>query len=342
MMSQPKEELMTALTPSAAGVVQAGDFDRAVLDELEEPFELIDIPLADIDIDRSRRVLNQVRLGLAAVNDEHVETLATVLEQGGLLPPGIVHRDPEGHLVILSGNHRFPAYKEAGRSSMPVYLATGLDGVATTDPRVQDVALRANVAHGDPVTTEHRIEQAARLVESGHYSIKEAARALRVPEGKLRDHAEKIKSRRRLAEAGVPLSDKDIPISVARRLNAIGSDEVLKKAAALVPRMAQKAEETNRLVVAINEARSERDQLAIIAEKAKELEAAGTAQAKARGVKGGALVSPKIRRLDGALSVVLRFDADELKATMPAEFRDRLRRRVDEAAQALAAMRGEI
>ena len=83
----------------------------------------------------------QVRLGLGAVNEEHVETLATVLEQGGLLPPGIAHRDPEGRLVILSGNHRFPAYKAAGRSSMPMYLATGLERVPTTDPRVQDVAL---------------------------------------------------------------------------------------------------------------------------------------------------------------------------------------------------------
>jgi hypothetical protein len=335
---------MSAVAPaSESPVIQAGDFDRAVLDELGEPFELVDVPLDDVDFDRSQRVLNQVRLGLGAVNEEHVETLFTVLDQGGLLPPGIAHRDPEGHLVILSGNHRFPAYKKAGRASMPMYLATGLDGLPTTDPRVQDAALRANVAHGDPVSAEHRIEQAARLVESEHYSIKEAARALRVPEGKLRDHVEKMKSRRRLTDVGVPLSDKDIPISVARRLNAIPSDDVLKAAATLVPLMAQKAEETNRLVVAINEARSERDQLAIVAEKAKELEASGTVQARARGLKGGALVSPKIRRLDGALGAVIRFDADELKgARLPSEFRDRLRERIDEAAQVLTVLRKQL
>lgn len=335
---------MSAVAPtSASPVTQAGDFDRAVLEELDEPFELVDVRLDEIDIDRSRRVLNQVRLGLGAVNDEHVETLSTVLGQGGLLPPGIAHRDPDGHLVILSGNHRFPAYRDADRTSMPMYLAKGLEGLPTTDPRVQDVALRANVAHGDPVPSEHRIEQASHLVESGHYSIKEAARALRVSEGKLRDHVEKMKSRRRLTEVGVPLSDKDIPISVARRLNAIPSDDVLKAAASLVPLMAQKAEETNRLVVAINEARSERDQLAVVAEKAKELEAAGTALARARGVKGGALVSPKIRRLDGALGAVIRFDATELKgARLPSEFRDRLRTRIDEAAEALTILKKQL
>ena len=58
---------MAAVSPTEpAQVVQAGDFDRAVLEELEEPFELIDVPLAEIDLDRSRRVLNQVRLGLGS------------------------------------------------------------------------------------------------------------------------------------------------------------------------------------------------------------------------------------------------------------------------------------
>src|SRR5206468_1162465 len=129
--------------------------------------------------------------------------------------PGIVHRDEEGHFVILSGNHRYPAYRAAKRDTMKFYVATALEGVPTGDPKVQDVALRANVAHGEPVSPEHRLEQATRLVESGHYSIKDAARALVVPEGKLRDSVEKVKSRRRLTEAGVPLSEKDIPISVA-------------------------------------------------------------------------------------------------------------------------------
>jgi hypothetical protein len=310
----------------------AGDFDRAVLDELSESWELVDIPLAEVDIDRSRRVLNQVRFGLGAYNEEHVETLKTALEQGAELPPGIVHKDQDGHYVILSGNHRFPAHERASRSSMRFYIATGLNGLPTADPRVQDVALRANVAHGDPVGSEHRIEQAAGMVESGHYSIKEAAKALVVPEAKLRDHVEKIKSRRRLAEAGVRLSDKDIPISVARRLNAIGSDRVLRAAAELVPQMAQKAEETNRLVVEINAARSEDDQLQIVTQAANALQASGTKQAQARGRRGGALVSSKLRRFDGALGVVLRLDPAALDGDVTPEFRNHLREKVGEAA----------
>lgn len=323
---------MSTSTTEAPAVLQAGDFDRAVLEALREPFELIEVPLSEVDIDRSRRVLNQVRFGLGAYNEEHVETLRTALEQGAELPPGIVHRDQDGHYVILSGNHRYPANERAGRTAMRFYLATGLNGLATADPRVQDVALRANVAHGDPVSSEHRIEQAATLVETGHYSIREAARALVVPEGKLRDHVEKIKSRRRLAEAGVRLSDKEIPISVARRLNAITSDRVLKAAAELVPQMAQKAEETNRLVVEINEARSEEAQIAIVERASEALQAAGTTQARARGRKTGAMVSNKVRRLDGALGVILRFDPAELaKESIPTEFRDHLRARLSEA-----------
>lgn len=328
---------------TASLTVQAGDFDRAVLEELGEPFELIEIPLDEIDIDRSRRVLHQVRFDLDAYDEDHVEALATVLEQDGELPPGIAHRDEDGHYVILSGNHRYPAHQRAKRQGMKFYVATGLEGVPTTDPRAQDVALRANVAHGDPVPVDHRLEQASRLVETGHYSIKDAARALVVPEGKLRDQVEKINSRRRLADVGIPLSEKDIPISVARRLNAIASNRVLEEAAKLVPKMAQKAEETNRLVVAINEARSEQEQLQIVEQTAQALEAAGTVQAKARKLKGGALVSPKIRRFDGALGVIVRFDPAELgKQNLPAEFRDHLRTRLGEALAALTAVKESI
>jgi ParB-like nuclease domain len=327
--------LDTAIKPDQ--LVQAGDFDRAVLEELGEPYELVEIPLADIDIDRSRRVLNQVRFGLDAWDEEHVEALRTVLDQDGALPPGIVHRDEDGHYVILSGNHRYPAYKNAERDTMKFYVATGLAGIPTTDPRAQDVALRANVAHGDPVSVGDRIEQAARLVETGHYSIKDAARALAVPEGKLRDLVEKNRSRMRLVEIGVAVDE--IPISVARRLNAISSDRVLQKAAELVPQMAQKAEETNRLVVEINEARSEGDQLEIVRRTAEALASAGTAQAQARRRKGGALVSPKVRRFDGALGVIIRLSPEELAAqSLPTEFRDHLRSRLSDAAAAIAAV----
>jgi ParB-like chromosome segregation protein Spo0J len=322
-------------------LVQAGDFDRAVLEELGEPYDVTEIPLDDIDIDRSRRVLNQVRFGLSAWNEEHVEALRTVLEQDGALPPGIVHRDEDGHYVILSGNHRYPAHERAGRKTMAFYVATGLDGIPTTDPRAQDVALRANVAHGDPVSVDDRIEQAARLVETGHYSIKEAARALAVPEGKLRDLVEKNRSRMRLVEIGANVDV--IPISVARRLNAISSDRVLQKAAELVPLMVQKAEETNRLVVEINDARTERDQLEIVERTAEALAAAGTVQGKARKRKGGALVSPKLRRLDGALGVIIRFKPEEVGAqSVPPEFREHLRARLDEAAIAIAAAQERI
>jgi hypothetical protein len=317
--------------------IEAGDFDKAVLEELEESYELREIPLDDIDVDRSQRVLNQVRLGPVAYRQEHAETLRTALEQRAELPPGILHRDDEGKMVILSGNHRFPAHRAAGRHAMPFYVATSLEGLPTTDPRVQDVALRANVAHGEPIAAEHRLQQGGQLVESGQYTVKGAAEAMVVPEAKLRDHVEKLKARRRLAELGVPV-DK-IPISVARRLNSISSDGVLKAAARLVPKMAQKAEETNELVVALNQARSEREQLAIIREKSEVLDAAGSAQALARKRKTRSFVTPKVRRLDGALAVVTRFDPSEAQGSaLPPEFREKLKNRVREASRTLVEL----
>jgi hypothetical protein len=324
-------------------MMSAGDFDRAVLDELGEKYELRDIPLEDIDVDESARVLNQVRLGAGAVNAENVEKLRTVLEQGGELPPGIAHKDDRGRYVILSGNHRFPAHKQAGRPSMMFYVPAALEGVATADPLAQDVALRANVGHGDPVPTTARIEQATRLVESGHYTVKEASRALAVPEGKLRDSVEKAKSRRRLAEAGVALSDRDIPISVARRLNAIGSDNVLREAARLVPLMAQKAEETNQLVVAVNAARTEDQQLAIVREAEQALNASGATKARARGRKGATLVDSKTRRVEGALTVIARYDVSVLDpGGLPKDFRELFESKVAGAVETLSALQAKL
>ena len=59
---------MAALSPTEpAQVVQAGDFDRAVLEELEEPFELGTIcPSSRLTLIGHVVVLNQVRLGLGS------------------------------------------------------------------------------------------------------------------------------------------------------------------------------------------------------------------------------------------------------------------------------------
>src|SRR5438045_2546940 len=103
---QPERSEMIA-EATESPLVQAGDFDKAVLEELDEPHELQEIAVADIDIDRSCRVLNQVRYDLGAYDQERVDTLRTVIEQGRPLPPGIVHRDEDGQYVILSGNHRY-------------------------------------------------------------------------------------------------------------------------------------------------------------------------------------------------------------------------------------------
>jgi hypothetical protein len=72
---------------------------------------------------------------------------------------------------------------------------------------------------------------------------------------------------------------------------------------------------------------------------AEALASAGTAQAQARRRKGGALVSPKVRRFDGALGVIIRLSPEELAAqSLPTEFRDHLRSRLSDAAAAIAAV----
>jgi hypothetical protein len=320
-----------------ATVLKAGDFDRAVLEELGEPYEKRTVPLGEIDPDTSRKVLGQVRIGPEAYDEAHAEMLRTVLEQEGELPPGIAYVNEDGRLIVLSGNHRLPAHKEAGRPTMEFYVATGLQGLPISEPRVQEVAYKANAAHGKPLELDQRLEQAARLVEASTQTIRDAAKLLSVPEGKLRDHIEKLRARRRLLELGIETDQ--IPVTAQRRLASLPSDQVMKAASRLVPLMPKKSEEVNALVVALHEARSEKEQLDIIKQTEEALNAAGAIQAQARKRKGGTLVNPKIRRLDGALGIVLRFDQAELSGNgLPAEYREHFEKRVRDAINTLYAI----
>lgn len=326
---------MATLEHQVMNVTDAGDFDRAVLQGAQEPFERRAFLLADIDIDRSRRVLNQVRLGLGAYDQAHVDDLTTKLEQGVKLPPGITYKDDQGHWVILSGNHRYPAHEQAGKGEMEFYVASGLEGLPLSDPRVQEIAFLANVGHGKPVEQEHRIEQAARLVEAGTHTIRDAAEMLSVPEGKLRDHVEKLRARRRLQDLEV--DTKQIPVTAQRRLASLPSDRVIKSAAAIVPLMTKKTEEVNALVVALNDARTEEQALEIVKQAGDTLQAAGAVQARARKRKTGAMVSPRIARLDGALGLVGRFDPAEVaSAALTAEYREHLAQRLTTALNVLS------
>jgi hypothetical protein len=313
----------------------AGDLDHAALDRLGIGFVYHDrLRLSEIDDPASRAVWNQARLG-DPVDEEHVEVLRAELERGVDFPPVIVYRDDKNRCVVLSGNHRVQAYRTAGRSSIRAYEATGLAGLRNEDPRVLLLVYEANHGHGKAVEVDDRLEQGLTLIAHGQ-SVRAAAAALGIPEGRLRDHHEASRATRRLEEdLGVPTDE--IPISAQRRLANVRSDRVAKAAAKLVPLMDRKTLEVNDLVKAINLERTENAQLAIVRDY--------EATLKSRPKNGeqqavGMPVPPDIRRLDTALGTIIRFDVESLRSGVPADFRERLKERTREAINQLEAAGG--
>lgn len=92
-------------------------------------------------------------------NAEHIRMLAGVLDE---LPPIVVHRRS---MRVVDGVHRLRAAQLRGRSEIEVRFFDGDDSDAFV------LAVRANVAHGMPLSLADRKAAAARIVAShSHWS----------------------------------------------------------------------------------------------------------------------------------------------------------------------------
>lgn len=94
---------------------------------------------------------------LEGQNAEHVARLAEI---DGPLPPILVHRQS---MQVIDGTHRLMAAVLKGRDSIEVEFFDG----SSADAYLQ--AVKANVAHGFPLSQADRQEAAARIVKSHPY-----------------------------------------------------------------------------------------------------------------------------------------------------------------------------
>jgi hypothetical protein len=312
---------------------QPGDLDRAALDRLGIRYEFVTaFPLRELDVDASRAVWNQARLG-DPIDADHVEELVAELERGVEFPPIIYYRDDEGNAAVLSGNHRREAYARVGREEIPAYDATGLAGLRKEDARVLNLIYEANHGHGLPVAIDHRVHQALVLIENG-YNVRAAAAAVGIPETRVRDHYDAARATRRL-EVDLGVDTTSIPVSAQRRIVNVRNDRVAKAIADVVPLMDKKTQEVNELVKAVNAERTEEAQLAVVTDYAATLETKTPTKSRRGRPPREEGKGPEIRKLDGALGTVLRFDVEMLRSGLAHDERERLSTRVREAIEKL-------
>jgi hypothetical protein len=296
--------VITAISTSA----EAGDFDLAALERLGVEYELeAEFALADLDVPGSRQVWEQVRPG-EPLDEENIEHLRVVLESGGSLPPPIVYKDNRGKWRVISGNHRMEVYRAIGRPRTPVYVAKALEGLKFENGAVLALAFEANAGHGKQVSELFRTKQALDLVSKGGYSVRDAAAALGVAEGKVRDEKEKAEATQRLERLGV--NTEPIPVTARRRIASIRSDRLAKQLSEMVPMMEQKVTTVEETVKAVNAARSEERAIEIL-EKLGQTLAAANGATTSSGTKPPA-VSPVLSQLNRVLTGVINLAPNEI------------------------------
>lgn len=182
------------------------------------------VRLDEIDVETSLR--NQARLG-ERLDRTHVETLALSIMDGAVMPPLICWEGKRG-LVVIDGNHRVAAFKEAGVAAIDLYV------VMTHDQTLIDLMTRTcNAATGGkPVETDQKYQQGLLLLAQGH-STEEVARRMRLKRSTLTDKKREQDAGRRLKDAGVK-NWSTLPSSTIGRLATLQSDVTLKNAAELI------------------------------------------------------------------------------------------------------------
>lgn len=284
-------------------------------------FELKDLPLSAIDRQKSAR--NQARF--KPINDETILLYGAAMEQGDEFPPIVVYAEKDTY-VVIDGNHRVEAASLTDAPRIWAYVVHD-----PSEAMVRILTYEANTKHGLPTTMAERLKQAVFLVEMGA-THKDAAQALHVPMGRLKNVMSQARAEKRLAVAGVPRWDR-IGAFQKMRLDAIQSDVVFAEAARVVLAAKMNSQDTGALVTDINKQGNEAAQLARVAEER------DRRKVEIRSTVGGRIQMPDvIQNLNRALAALDRFDQADLKAATPAlspDMRSALRRRCSEAVERL-------
>ncbi|MCP3805291.1 ParB N-terminal domain-containing protein [Allokutzneria sp. A3M-2-11 16] len=138
----------------------------------------------------------------AGENLDHVRALA---ESGAALPPILVHRQTKR---VIDGMHRLRATKARGQDHIAVTYFDGSDHDAFV------LAVRANIAHGLPLTVAERSGAAARIIASHpQWSDRRIAAVVGVAPGTVSSLRKRTESGSARAEARVGRDGRIRPIN---------------------------------------------------------------------------------------------------------------------------------
>lgn len=238
------------------------DADRGRREEVEAWLEgwhvswshLGKVPVSEFDFERSLR--NQARLG-DPVDQEYVDRYAEAMRAGAEFPAVTVWQAKDGRYVIIDGNHRLIAAREA-HYELAVYL------VSARPQTITAMTFEANVRHGKATSEEERVHHALYLIDNG-MPKREAAQRMSVGVNKINKASLNIDALRRADGAGINRKDwESLPEASRNRLSMLHTDEALAAAVKLVIDAGLQTTDVFDLVSMVNDSRSSTRQLAII------------------------------------------------------------------------------
>lgn len=141
---------------------------------------MYDVPLASLDIDP-----NQPRKHF---DEEAMTELVASVSRHGILQPVIFRRDAEGSLILVSGERRFRAAKQAGKETIPGVF---IEGGNTVEIALVENLLRENL---NPIEEAEALQ---RLKEEGDYTQEQISEVI----GKAVSTISEILSLNRLPES---------------------------------------------------------------------------------------------------------------------------------------------
>jgi hypothetical protein len=298
--------------------VKGMDEVREILDGRNIEWSFGDIDLSKVDLARS--LTQNSRGDDAALSEYWVETYALAYKNKETLPPIVCMEAgaTSKKLLTLSGLHRVTAARRAGLKSLPGFTVGPLSEILRLY-----VINEGNRKVGYGLSEDHRLEMAIRFVRQGS-TASAAAREVGIDKGKVINRVARMRADERIQKI-TPRWTSLSPAS-RQRLDAIQSDDLLKKTCDLVLAAKMTGTEVNNLVRDVQKGKTDVVKEDILATQWEvyrtRIESGGKNRAKTNAQLGVmSLLRSSVTRLANPGSIDLM---DELILTIRPEFPEHL------------------
>lgn len=211
------------------------------------------------------------------LNEDHVNRYGVAMLDGDAFPRIVVREGPKGY-VIVGGNHRAHAARQAGFTAVEAYVVEEMDAFLT-----DNLPVFLNEKNGWELTIDQRLAAAQRQVEMHGSSKPEAAKLHGVNPKMFYEHLRAVEAAKTLI--GQNVDPSVFPKSVLTELRSLDFSDVTFIATAkflLKHRLQGNVGESKSIIRQVRDCRSEKAGMAFLQEREADYAGQSKAQTQAR------------------------------------------------------------